>query len=45
MAVPAYFIENFGCRATQADGEALERQLMERGFSRPRPRPRPNWCS
>jgi threonylcarbamoyladenosine tRNA methylthiotransferase MtaB len=28
-----FFIEQFGCRATQADGAALERQLRERGFS------------
>ncbi len=26
-----FFIEQFGCRATQADGAALERQLRERG--------------
>lgn len=26
-----FFIEQFGCRATQADGAALERQLLERG--------------
>ena len=25
-------MQNFGCRATQADGAALERQLLERGF-------------
>ena len=29
-----YFVENFGCRATQADGAALERQFEERGMSR-----------
>ncbi|HUL32598.1 MAG TPA: tRNA (N(6)-L-threonylcarbamoyladenosine(37)-C(2))-methylthiotransferase MtaB [Candidatus Eisenbacteria bacterium] len=28
-----FFIEHFGCRATQADGAAIERQLLERGFS------------
>jgi threonylcarbamoyladenosine tRNA methylthiotransferase MtaB len=28
-----FFIEQFGCRATQADGAAIERQLRERGFS------------
>ena len=33
-AVSAYFVENFGCRATQADGAALERQFEERGLSR-----------
>jgi threonylcarbamoyladenosine tRNA methylthiotransferase MtaB len=26
-----FFIEQFGCRATQADGAALEHQLLERG--------------
>ncbi len=29
-----YYIENFGCRATQADGAALERQFEEQGISR-----------
>ncbi len=28
-----FFIEQFGCRATQADGAALERQLREQGCS------------
>jgi threonylcarbamoyladenosine tRNA methylthiotransferase MtaB len=28
--VPAFYIEQFGCRATQADGAALERQLLQR---------------
>lgn len=32
--MPAFFVENFGCRATQADGAALERQFEERGLSR-----------
>jgi len=32
--VPGYFVENFGCRATQADGAALERQFEERGMAR-----------
>jgi len=27
-------VENFGCRATQADGAALERQFEERGLTR-----------
>ena len=27
-------MENFGCRATQADGAAIERQLRERGLER-----------
>src|SRR3989442_3340440 len=27
----SFFIEQFGCRATQADGAALERQLLNRG--------------
>ena len=29
-----YHVENFGCRATQADGAAIERQLLERGMER-----------
>jgi len=29
--VATFYIEQFGCRATQADGAALERQLLERG--------------
>lgn len=29
-----FYIENFGCRATQADGAALERQFLERGLDR-----------
>jgi threonylcarbamoyladenosine tRNA methylthiotransferase MtaB len=29
-----FSIENFGCRATQADAAAIERQLLERGFQR-----------
>jgi threonylcarbamoyladenosine tRNA methylthiotransferase MtaB len=28
-----FFIEQFGCRATQADAAALERQLLDRGYS------------
>ncbi len=32
--VARYFVENFGCRATQADGAALERQFEERGMAR-----------
>jgi threonylcarbamoyladenosine tRNA methylthiotransferase MtaB len=27
-------VQNFGCRATQADGAALERQLLDRGLAR-----------
>lgn len=30
----SFYIENFGCRATQADGAALERQFLERGLKR-----------
>lgn len=33
MAAPRVFVQNFGCRATQADGAALESQLAERGLS------------
>ena len=29
-----FYIENFGCRATQADGAGLERQFLERGLER-----------
>jgi threonylcarbamoyladenosine tRNA methylthiotransferase MtaB len=32
--VAGFYVENFGCRATQADGAALERQFEERGLSR-----------
>ena len=32
--MPGYYVENFGCRATQADGAALERQFEERGLKR-----------
>jgi threonylcarbamoyladenosine tRNA methylthiotransferase MtaB len=31
IPMPSFFIEQFGCRATQADGAALERQLLDRG--------------
>ena len=29
--MPTFYIEQFGCRATQADGAVLERQLLDRG--------------
>ncbi|MGA9528429.1 MAG: MiaB/RimO family radical SAM methylthiotransferase [Terriglobales bacterium] len=29
-----FYIENFGCRATQADGAALERQFLDKGMER-----------
>src|SRR6266705_2660662 len=32
-----YFLENFGCRATQADGASIEQDLINRGFARARP--------
>jgi threonylcarbamoyladenosine tRNA methylthiotransferase MtaB len=32
--VPTFHVENFGCRATQADGAALERQFETRGLAR-----------
>src|SRR5580700_7726167 len=32
--VATYYVENFGCRATQADGAALERQFEQRGLAR-----------
>jgi threonylcarbamoyladenosine tRNA methylthiotransferase MtaB len=31
--MPRFFIQQFGCRATQADGAALERQFLDRGFT------------
>jgi len=37
-SVARFYIENFGCRATQADGAALERQFLERGLERARAR-------
>ena len=32
--VPGYYVENFGCRATQADGAALEQQFADQGLKR-----------
>ncbi len=32
--MPSFYVENFGCRATQADGAAIERQFEDRGFER-----------
>ena len=32
--MPGYYVENFGCRATQADGATLERQFEEQGLAR-----------
>jgi threonylcarbamoyladenosine tRNA methylthiotransferase MtaB len=32
--VATFYVENFGCRATQADGAALEHQLRECGLER-----------
>ncbi len=32
--VPTYHVQNFGCRATQADGAVLERQFEARGLAR-----------
>lgn len=32
--VATYHVENFGCRATQADGAAIERQLVDHGLER-----------
>jgi threonylcarbamoyladenosine tRNA methylthiotransferase MtaB len=31
--VPRFFVQSFGCRATQADGAALERQLATKGLA------------
>jgi threonylcarbamoyladenosine tRNA methylthiotransferase MtaB len=32
--VSSFYVENFGCRATQADGAAIEQQFREQGLSR-----------
>jgi len=32
--MPRFYVENFGCRATQADGAAIERQFEQRGLER-----------
>ena len=32
--VPSFYVENFGCRATQADGAAIARQFRDRGLQR-----------
>jgi threonylcarbamoyladenosine tRNA methylthiotransferase MtaB len=32
--VPSFYVQNFGCRATQADGAAIERQFEEQGLAR-----------
>ncbi len=32
--VATYHVENFGCRATQADGASIERDLLNRGMQR-----------
>jgi threonylcarbamoyladenosine tRNA methylthiotransferase MtaB len=36
--VRGFYVQNFGCRATQSDGAALERQLAEHGLE-PSPNP------
>jgi threonylcarbamoyladenosine tRNA methylthiotransferase MtaB len=32
--VSSFYVQNFGCRATQADGAAIERQFQEQGLHR-----------
>jgi threonylcarbamoyladenosine tRNA methylthiotransferase MtaB len=32
--VSSFYVENFGCRATQADGAAIERQFLDLGLDR-----------
>src|SRR5260370_35656406 len=32
--MPRFLLQNFGCRATQADGATIERQLAAEGFER-----------
>jgi threonylcarbamoyladenosine tRNA methylthiotransferase MtaB len=34
MRVTSFYVENFGCRATQADGASIERQFSERGLEK-----------
>src|SRR5207244_2267060 len=34
ISVASFYVENFGCRATQADGAAIERQFRNRGLER-----------
>src|SRR6266576_844907 len=34
ITVASFYVQNFGCRATQADGAAIERQFEERGLER-----------
>jgi len=34
ISVPTFYVENFGCRANQADGAALEHQFEQRGLAR-----------
>ena len=33
MRVATFYVQNFGCRATQADGAAIERQLADEGLA------------
>lgn len=32
--MPGFYVENFGCRATQADGAAIEQQFRQQGLER-----------
>ena len=32
--MPSFYVQNFGCRATQADGAAIEHQFEEQGLAR-----------
>lgn len=34
ITVSSFYVENFGCRATQADGAAIERDLLQLGMKR-----------
>src|ERR1041385_8042177 len=34
MSVSSFYVENFGCRATQADGAAIEAQFRDKGMER-----------
>jgi threonylcarbamoyladenosine tRNA methylthiotransferase MtaB len=41
--VPQFYVENFGCRATQADGAAIERQFEQHGLDRARSAALADW--
>ena len=42
-SVGKFFVQNFGCRATQADGAALETLLAAKGLEAAEERATPTW--